>query len=142
VNGNESCDAIQVRKTYPPIEWLPANRWRVPGSWRRSRLSEIDSPLTGPSEPAAPEGILFSGAWSFEIPPAEAGAGDPDPWARAGRRAPEARGLPEGTRRKPDTDGRADQERVRYGGAPFRAPQQNLFLNFVRRILRLNERWR
>jgi hypothetical protein len=25
-------------------------------------------------------------------------------------RAPEARGLPEGTRRKPDTDGRADQE--------------------------------
>jgi hypothetical protein len=45
-------------------------------------------------------------------------------------RAPEARGLPEGTRRKPDTDGRADQEGVRYGGAPLRAPRQNLFLNF------------
>lgn len=71
VNGSESCDGIQVRKTHSPIEWLPANRWRMPGSWRRSRLSEIDSPLTGPSEPAAPEGFLFSGAWSFEIPPAK-----------------------------------------------------------------------
>jgi hypothetical protein len=56
-------------------------------------------------------------------------------------RAPEARGLPEGTRRKPDTDGRADQERVRYGGAPLRAPRQNLFFNLVCRIARLNERW-
>jgi hypothetical protein len=45
-------------------------------------------------------------------------------------RAPEARGLPEGTRRKPDTDGRANQK-VRYGGAPLRAPRQNLFCDLV-----------
>ena len=58
----------------------------------------------------------------------------------ARERAPEARGLPEGTRRKPDTDGRANQK-VRYGGAPLRAPRRNLFCNLVCRIARLNERW-
>jgi hypothetical protein len=53
--------------------------------------------------------FCFPGQTSFVIRPAQAGTGDPDPGARAGMRAPEARGLPEGTRRRPDTDGRANQ---------------------------------
>jgi hypothetical protein len=56
---------------------------------------------------------LLSGAQFIRIRPARAGTGDPDPGARACMRAPEARGLPEGTRRKPDTDGRANPG-VRY----------------------------
>jgi hypothetical protein len=82
----------------------------------RTRLMGAISPKrnrqsahTDPPEPAAPEGILFSEARPFEIFSGEAGTGDPDPGARAGMRAPEARGLPEGTRRKPDTDGGANQ---------------------------------
>ena len=112
MNGNERYDAIQVRKTRSAIEWLAANRWRMPGSWERSRLSEIDNPLTRtlPSQPLR-RVFCFPKHGSFEIPPAaEAGTGDPDLGARAGMRAPKARGLPEGTRRKPDTDGRANQE--------------------------------
>src|SRR5262249_46080039 len=57
----------------------------------------------------APEGFLFSGESLLVIRPAQAGPGDPDPGGRGGTRAPEARGLPEGTRRRPDTDGRANQ---------------------------------
>ena len=102
----------------------------MPGSWRRSRLSEIDSSLTRTLRASSSGGYFIFRSMAVEIPPAEAGTGDPGPGARAGMRAPEARGLPEGTRRKPDTDGRADQEKVRYGGAPLRAPRQNLFLNF------------
>ena len=67
-----------------------------------------------------------------------AGTEDPDSGIADAcpRHASEARGLPEGTRREPDTDGRANQDRVRYGGAPLRAPRQYLFFNLVCRISR------
>jgi hypothetical protein len=115
VNGNESCDAIQEPKTHPPIEWLLASRWRAPGSWKRSRLSEIDSPLTRtPSEPKAPEGFFISALSraAFKFRPGMAGTEDPDSGIAdaCARHASEARGLPEGTRREPGTDGRANQD--------------------------------
>jgi len=55
-------------------------------------------------------------------------------------RAPEARGLPEGTRRKPDTDGRADQEGSLWRRAVESAATEFVF-QFGCRISRLNERW-
>ena len=65
----------------------------------------------GPSRADAPEGFLFSGASARSTEfSGSAGTGDPDPGARARFRArPEARGLSEGTRRKPDTDDGANQ---------------------------------
>jgi hypothetical protein len=45
-----------------------------------------------PPEPAAPEGILFSEAQLIRNIPAQAGTGDPDPGARAGRRVPKRAG--------------------------------------------------
>jgi hypothetical protein len=88
---------------------MPIDRWRARGSWERSRLSEIDSPLirTLPSQPL--RRVFYFPKQGRSKFSGEAGTGDPDPGARARMRAPEARGLPEGTRRKPDTDGRANQ---------------------------------
>jgi hypothetical protein len=62
-----------------------------------------------PPEPAAPEGILLSEARLGRKMAGKAGTGDPDPGLAQNARA-EARGLLEGTRRKPDTNGRANQE--------------------------------
>jgi hypothetical protein len=56
-------------------------------------------------------------------------------------RAPEARGLPEGTRRKPDTDGRADQEGFAMAARRLERRDRIHFLNLACRISRLNERW-
>jgi hypothetical protein len=66
----------------------------MPGSWERSRVSDIDSSLdANPPEPAAPEGFLLSEAQAhFENIPAHAGTGDPDPGARARWRVPESAG--------------------------------------------------
>ena len=66
---------------------------------------------TDPPEPAASEGILFSEARLVRNSSGgRSRNGRPGSRARAGMRASEARGLSEGTRRKPDTDGRANQE--------------------------------
>jgi hypothetical protein len=55
-------------------------------------------------------------------------------------RAPETRGLPEGTRRKPDTDGRANGN-----GSLWRRAVQSVATEFVIqfacRMSRLKERW-
>jgi hypothetical protein len=56
---HEPTDATRIRTTRPTvewlaIEWLAANRWRTPGSWERSRVSEIQSSVllrTLPSQP-------------------------------------------------------------------------------------------
>jgi hypothetical protein len=81
------------------------------GSSEGSRLSKRDrqSVHPDPPEPASSGGYFIFWSTDFAIRPAQAGTGDPDPGARARMRAPEARGLSEGTRRKPDTDGRANQ---------------------------------
>ena len=48
---------------------------------------------------------------------------------------PKARGLSEGTRRKPDTDGRANPKGFAVA-APFRAPRMKFVFNPVCRALR------
>jgi hypothetical protein len=81
------------------------------GSSERSRLGEIvKSAYPDPPEPASSGGFFVVWSTARSQFPVEAGTGDPDPGARASTRAPKARGLPEGTRREPDTDGRANQE--------------------------------
>jgi len=141
VNERGSHDAIRVRKTRPTIEWLPANRWRTRGSWERSRLSEIDSLLTRTLRATRSGGyFVFRSKARSKIPPAEAGMGDPDPRARAGTRAPKARGLPEGTRHKPDTDGRANQEGFAMA-ARCSERRDRICFYLVGRMSRLSEHW-
>src|SRR5580704_16790083 len=86
----------------------------IASAWLMGAISpkrHRQSAHTDPPEPASSGGFfIFWSAALFAIPPAKAGTGDPDPGARASTRVPEARGLPEVTRRKPDTDGRANQE--------------------------------
>jgi hypothetical protein len=95
------------------------------GSWERSRVSEIDRPFirTLPSQPlrgvfCCPKPRLIRKI-SRRKPERETRILR----ARAGRRVPEARGLSEGTRRKPDTDGRANPEGFAIA-ARFRAPHR------------------
>ena len=67
-----------------------------------------------PPEPKAPEGFFISALSraAFKFRPGMAGTEDPDSGIADAclRQASEARGLPEGTRREPDTDGRANQD--------------------------------
>jgi len=67
-----------------------------------------------PPEPKAPEGFFVSALSraAFKFRPGMAGTEDPDSGIADAcpRHASEARGLPEGTRREPDTDGRANQD--------------------------------
>ena len=74
-------------------------------------LSEIDSPLTRtlPSQ-QAPEGFCFLERSLFRISRRKPERETRIPGLARGRARPRARGLPEGTRRKPDTDGRAGQQ--------------------------------
>jgi hypothetical protein len=53
-------------------------------------------------------------------------------------RSPEARGLPEGTRREPDTDGGADLKGLLWRRRSSAATNS---CNPVCRIVRLDERW-
>jgi len=87
-----------------------------------------------PPEPASSGGYFIFWSANFIIRPAQAGTGDPDPGARARMRAPEARGLPEGTRRKPDTDGRANQGSLWRRAVESAATK--FFCNLVCRIVR------
>ena len=56
------------------------------------------------------------------------------------RRVPKARGLSEGTRRKPDTDGRASPKGFAIA-ARRSERRERICLYLVCRILRLNQRW-
>jgi hypothetical protein len=122
------------------------------GSSERSRLGEIvKSAYPDPPEPASSGGFFVLWSTARSQFPAEAGTGDPDPGARASTRAPEARGLPEGTKARAGYRWQSEPGRVRYVGATFgacpgkvgtgfpiracaktsRAPRQNLFFNLV-----------
>jgi hypothetical protein len=81
----------------------------MPSSWERSCLDgKTDSPHhTDPPEPTAPEGFLLSEAWLIEICRRRPERETRIPGLARKRACPSARGLLEGTRRKPDTDGRA-----------------------------------
>jgi hypothetical protein len=81
-----------------------------------SRKRNRQSASTDLPEPNAPEGILFSEARSSKYP-GESRYGRPGSrGSRLVARGSRAQGLPEGTRRKPDTDGRANLRGVRYCG--------------------------
>jgi hypothetical protein len=81
-----------------------------------SRKRNRQSASTDLPEPNAPEGILFSEARSSKYP-GESRYGRPGSrGSRLMARGSRAQGLPEGTRRKPDTDGRANLRGVRYCG--------------------------
>ena len=109
-------------------------RWRVPEPWERFCLGEIGRPHSRTLPSLALEGFLLPERACRDLP-ARAGTGDPDPGARADMRAcPQARGLPEGTRRKPDTDGRASPEGSQL--AARRQRRDRIFLNSVCRNLR------
>jgi hypothetical protein len=80
------------------------------GEISRKRNLIIRLERTLPSQPLR-RVFYFRKAALVRNIPAKAGTGDPDPGARAGEaRGSKARGLSEGTRRKPDTDGRANLE--------------------------------
>src|SRR5579859_4804676 len=95
-------------------------RWRVPGSWERSCLGEIDSPHSRTLPSQAPEGFLLPERACLEFPGASRNERPGSQGSRGNARAPKARGLPEGTRRKPDTKGGADLE----GFAKAARPQE------------------
>src|SRR5215469_13153237 len=124
------------------VEWLPANRRRTPGSWERSRVSDIDSPFfTDPPEPTAPEGFSFPQAWarsnSFRREP---DMGDPDPGACAKACARSA-GPVGGNEAQAGYRWQGERTKRSLSGAPYsRAPRQNLFFAFCR-VLRLMKRW-
>jgi hypothetical protein len=89
-----------------------------------------------PSRANAPEGFLFSLAqlvrnFSGEKPERETRI----PGLARKRARPKRGACSEGTRRKPDTDGRANQNKGSLCGAPFvRAPRDYLFFNLVCRV--------
>jgi hypothetical protein len=70
-------------------EWLLAIRWRTPGSWERSRISDIDSScLTNPPEPKLRRVFCFP---EQRFVQRSEKSGDPDPGlARAIARATSA----------------------------------------------------
>jgi hypothetical protein len=75
-----------------------------------SRKRNRQSAYTDPPEPTAPEGFLLSEAWLVRISRRKPERETRIPGLAPERRVLKARGLPEGTRRKPDTDGRANLE--------------------------------
>src|SRR6185312_14773791 len=102
-------------------------------------LGRTDSPPdTDPPEPAAPEGFLFPKHGSFEIARRKPERETRIPGLAPRARSPEARGLPEGTRREPDTDGGADlkgllwrrrferRDEFLQSGLPHRAARRTL----------------
>jgi hypothetical protein len=58
-NEHEPCDATPLRKTLPTAERLLAARRRMPGSWERSRVSDIvQSAFCGPSRASRSGGFF------------------------------------------------------------------------------------
>ena len=131
MNGSEPCDAIQVRKTQSLIEWLLANRWRMPGSWRRSRLSEIDKSAhrTPPSQQLRRVFYFPERGHSKFLRRSRNGR----PGSLGSRRHARARsaGPAGGNEARARHRWQSEPGRVRYGGAPLRAPRQNLFCNLL-----------
>jgi hypothetical protein len=83
---------------------------RARDSWERSRLTrDRRSVHTDPPEPPLRRVFLCSGDASSNIVPARAGRETRIPGHARTRARPERGACSEGTRRKPDTDGRADQ---------------------------------
>ena len=121
------------------VEWLAANRRRMPGSWERSRLGDIDSLLdANPPEPAAPEGFLLSEARLNRNSPAQAGTGDPDPRARAA----EARAQERGACRRERGASRIPMAERTPGSSRMRRRswrRARIYLHLVCRMLRLNQ---
>lgn len=138
VNEHESTDATRLQKHRELARRLQAIGRAARGSWERSWIARSERPIVWTLPSHAPEGFSLPSARRVRTRvPAKAGTGDPDPGARAFLRAPEARGLPEGTRQCAGHRWQGEPNRVRYGGAPFiRAPRQNLFCNLLRRISR------
>jgi hypothetical protein len=111
---DEPDDATQILDERTIAEWRKAICGCVPGSRGWLVLNEPESVYRTPPEPKAPEGFFISALSraAFKFRPGMAGTEDPDSGIADAcpRHASEARGLPEGTRREPDTDGRANQE--------------------------------
>src|SRR5215471_5419920 len=114
VSARDEPDATQILDQRTIAEWRKAICGCVLGSRGRLVLNEPKS-VIGPlpsrklrrgfSYPPYPEP-------HFKFRPGMAGTEDPDSGIADAcpRYASEARGLPEGTRREPDTDGRANQD--------------------------------
>jgi len=124
-----------MQNARPTVERLPADRWRTPGSWERSCISKIDSPLlTDPPEPAAPEGFLCPKHGSFEISRRKPERETRIPGLALGRRVARKRGAcrrERGASRIPMAE--RTMQGFANGGAPFSAPQKK-FLNLVCRL--------
>jgi len=126
---HESCDETRIRKFRQTSDGLSANRWRTPGSWERSRISDIDSPLTRTLPSQRSGGFFILQRHAFEIFPARAGTGDPDPGAQARIRAcARSAGPVGGNGARPSRAvhrWRGEPLWVRYGGAQLmRAPRR------------------
>ena len=83
----------------------------MPGSWEQSRLSEIEVRLTRTLLSQPLRRVFCFRSMAHSKRPGESRDGRPG--SRGSRReacGSKARGLPEGTRRKPDTDGGANLE--------------------------------
>jgi hypothetical protein len=126
-NEHESHDAIRIGTSCPTVEWLPANRWRMRGSWERSRLGEIDSPLTRTLPSQQLRRVFYfpeHGHSKFLRLKPERETRIP------GLAHARSAGPAGGNEAQAGHRWQSGPGRVRYGGAPFRAPRQNLFLNF------------
>ncbi len=133
-NQHEPCDETRTPISRTTVEWLAANRRRTPGSWERSRVKR-NRPSTrcGPSRASRSGGFfVFRSTARRRISRRKPERETRIPGLAPERCVPKARGLSEGTRRKLDTDDRANPEGF-ANAAPF-ARRSRIHLNLVCRL--------